>query len=256
LFTGVALLAFTKAYTSNLGPDTANTGAPGETTCAQSACHGQFAPTLGNNSVATIEGLPAGYVPGATYELTARVSSASVTSFTQKRGGFQLTAKKADKSRGGQLVVGPGTKFNPASAPATRAQYLEHTEGKPGSDVTWTFQWTAPAAGSGPVTFYIAGKSANNDGDTTGDRIFTNAYPVPEASVQLPCVGDLDGNKAVDDGDAVLVLQEIVFGGILTAGQRALADVTGDTVVDVSDAVKILQVKAGTDTSLPAVCPP
>jgi hypothetical protein len=48
--------------------------------------------------------------------------------------------------------------------------------------ITWNFQWTAPAAGTGPVTFYVASNAANNNGSTSGDEIYTDSYTLLESS--------------------------------------------------------------------------
>src|SRR5262249_56175414 len=63
------------------GPDPANTGAPGEFTCA--TCHGG-GPSGGTLS---ISGLPANYSPNQEVTLTVTLSQAN-----RVRYGFQLTA--------------------------------------------------------------------------------------------------------------------------------------------------------------------
>jgi hypothetical protein len=45
---------------------------------------------------------------------------------------------------------------------------------------TWTFNWTAPAAGSGSVTFYGAFNISNADTSTSGDVIMLSTTTVKE----------------------------------------------------------------------------
>ena len=47
---------------------------------------------------------------------------------------------------------------------------LTHTEaGNNPTDRAWMITWTAPATGSGDVTFWLAGNSVDGDGSPTGD---------------------------------------------------------------------------------------
>ena len=49
--------------------------------------------------------------------------------------------------------------------------------------VTWTFQWTAPALGTGPVTFYAAGVAADNSQDADqGDFTYTTSVASSEGA--------------------------------------------------------------------------
>jgi hypothetical protein len=73
--------------------------------------------------------------------------------------------------------------------------YMKHTTAGtfPGTPTghTWTMNWTAPAAGVGTVTFYLAGNTANNSGTNAGDYIFIlnanvhEAGALPQLDVQL-----------------------------------------------------------------------
>ncbi len=62
-------------------------------------------------------------------------------------------------------------------------------------------------------------------------------------------LGDLNGDNLVNVSDAVLVLQGFVGSVELTDAQRAAGDVNGDNLVNVSDAVRILQFFVGLITS-------
>ena len=49
----------------------------------------------------------------------------------------------------------------------------------------WSFDWTAPVAGTGNVTFYAAVNVTNGLGNTSGDQIYTTSFSVIEGGVGL-----------------------------------------------------------------------
>ncbi|MFK7807676.1 MAG: choice-of-anchor V domain-containing protein, partial [Saprospiraceae bacterium] len=74
--------------------------------------------------------------------------------------------------------------FIPSSAHATELggrTYIEHNQN--GDPSTWEFNWTAPAAGSGAVTFYAAGLANNSNGNTQGDGVATTTFTASEFGV-------------------------------------------------------------------------
>lgn len=117
------------------------TGSPGDGQHCQS-CHG------GNNS--TVNGwitsnIPAqGYTPGATYTITATASG------TGKKG-FEVSPQSPSGAQLGTLAAGTGSHLVGGSKYVT-----QNASGASGSTVSWTFSWTAPAAGTGAVVFYGA----------------------------------------------------------------------------------------------------
>ena len=68
-------------------------------------------------------------------------------------------------------------------------QFIEHQ--RPGTAAgtkggnTFEFDWMPPGAGSGAVTLYVAGNAANNDGNLTGDRIYTSSVQLDPAGPVL-----------------------------------------------------------------------
>ena len=129
---------------------------------------------------------PSDYVPGAVYTLMVQVAMPG-----QQRWGFEATALKTDGKGAGDLIVTNAANTRLKVDAARSRTYIEQT--RPGTmagqkDVgpVFRFDWKAPDAGSGPVTFYAAGNAANGDGATSGDFIFTTsafpgraAYPRP-----------------------------------------------------------------------------
>ncbi len=161
-----------RAMAFSSGPPSQRTGAPGDAgTCNTSGCHSGSATNSGSGQL-LLTGLPASYTPGATLtglQLTLQDPTAS-------RWGFQLVAKTAQG-----VVTGTLTPENTTFAQTNSEGYLEHkstgTFSGTSSEASWTFRWTAPTAGAGAVTFYAAGNAANNNGSSSGDKIYTLISP-------------------------------------------------------------------------------
>jgi FG-GAP-like repeat/Reeler domain len=192
LTTNNRLITATKATIS--GPPAARTGAPGESNCT--ACH----TLVGNTGSFTITP-PATYTPGQTYQIVVRHTT---TDSSRRRWGFELTALSPSNTMAGTLsVINANTKI---ISNATKS-YVEHTStgsygGQTGGAV-WTFNWTAPSANVGNVTFYAAGIQADNNGNEDLDQMYlTNAVSQPAVVVtpQHHVVSDFDGDGKSDAG--------------------------------------------------------
>jgi uncharacterized protein (TIGR03118 family) len=178
------------AFAFSSGPRPRYTGAPGDNQAACTACH---AGTLnsGKGSVRIVFPGALQYKGGATYRLRVEVRDPE-----QQRWGFELTARLAsnlEKGQAGDLTSSDGNTRvicesntpKPCSADLP-VQFVEHVaagtrNGTP-NGVDFEFDWTAPANGSGPVTFYVAGNAANGNGNPTGDHIYTSSLSITEAN--------------------------------------------------------------------------
>jgi glucose/arabinose dehydrogenase len=169
------------------GPPAGYTHAPGEVDCAD--CHTTPAQSTGTLTLDA----PHTYVPGQTYNLTVKHSTADQT---RVRWGFQLTALDgADQKAGTLEPLDDLTQVLDGQGPFPTRQYVEHTsEGTfPGQQngANWTFKWTAPPSDVGVVTFYVAGNQANGDGNSGGDNIYftfaaaTFQPPTPDFNVTV-----------------------------------------------------------------------
>ena len=155
------------------------TGAPpSEDTCFQ--CHtGGLDDGVGSIS---IQGVPGSYTPGQTYPITVVLDRTG-----QKRWGFEITVLRLDNTMAGTLA---DTSLFTASQTSAGRTYISHTSNGAGAagsptdgtywsttangPASWTFLWTAPAAGAGAATFYAAGNAANGNGiNGLGDFIYT-----------------------------------------------------------------------------------
>ena len=163
------------------GPPAGYTGAPQELPEACAECH--VPPDAGTGRISITA--PQTYVPGQTYPITVTHTNADPT---RLRWGFELTVlDNAGDEKAGNLQNSDGlTQVLNNAGPGSARQYIEHTAS--GTFIgqqhgaSWTFNWTAPATDVGPVTFYAAGNQANNDGNTSGDYIYTTFVASAPAS--------------------------------------------------------------------------
>lgn len=172
---GVVSGAFYPAASNDTGAPIGNTGSPADNhTCARSGCHPGTATFIAD--LITSDVPLTGYVPGTTYTITASVSDPAINKF-----GFQISPQSVSGTQLGTLSITdvtntkfavPGTKYVTHTLTGTTA--TNHT-------CTWSFGWTAPAVGTGDVTFYGAFNFSNSNGQTTGDVIHTSTLTVPEA---------------------------------------------------------------------------
>ena len=96
--------------------------------------------------------------------------------------------------------------------------------------------------------------SAFRLGPSPSSRSYGIGFRVLLAPDSEPIVdlGDVNGDKIVDAGDAILVLRHAAKLETLTGWQLVAADVNGDGQVDSGDAIPILQKSVGTIDTFPA----
>ncbi len=170
------------AYTSSSVPPSGYTGAPGESTCAASGCHDTNA-TINNSSFLALTSVPSGlftsgYTPGQAYNITLNHNA------TSARYGFGLTVlDQLNNLLAGSITI---------TAPTTTElllnggrEYLGHENAN--TTNAWSFQWTAPAAGTDTVVFYVAGNAANGNNSDSGDFIHLNQFKLAEALAVSGC---------------------------------------------------------------------
>lgn len=115
-----------------------------------------------------------GYTPGNTYTITA-----TITGVGHNRFGFEISPQDLNGNLVGSMSdLGSETTFQQAGT------YITHSSNSVlNNDIkTWQFEWIAPTAGSGNVTFYGAFNISNNDGSYTGDTIVLSTAIFPEDS--------------------------------------------------------------------------
>lgn len=183
------------------------TGGPGSggLTCSEAGCHGPASPStklnwveMKNKSTGEVVGK---YVPGQTYEVSFSCMLIPPPT-TNYKIGFQIMALKAsDNTSAGILApntTNPGNPINPGTAhvaPVGGRSILEHSTPIDilNNAMSITFDWTAPAAGTGDVTFYAIVNAVNGN-----DLADNDDMPSSPLSVTIPeqglSVAELDAN--------------------------------------------------------------
>ncbi|TKJ39961.1 hypothetical protein CEE37_09500 [candidate division LCP-89 bacterium B3_LCP] len=186
VFVGLALLVMGlwvgNAFANSAGPpDNHAANPPGYNNCT--LCHGTFPVNSGMGAVFMVFP-PISYVSGATIPVDISVSDPTAT-----RWGFEMTCTDGMGNPTGQFIV-----IDPAHSQLS-GNYMKQTSFGtfPGSGfgVAWPILWTAPVSAF-PVTFYLAGCAADNDGTNNGDYIYTDSLVVNAASpvyIDLTAIG-------------------------------------------------------------------
>lgn len=110
----------------------------------------------------TMNGNPSSYTPGATYSLSWSGSGLSANG----QGGFNLVASAGSWSNLGGLVK------------QVSGELTQSSDGQR----SWTADWTAPAVGTGDVTFNLAVLYANGNNQNSGDNWGTNSWTSTEGA--------------------------------------------------------------------------
>lgn len=161
------------SYPQGAPAGVANDPSGGNATCT--SCHSGTA-ILATTQASITSNIPAaGYTPGTQYVITATVTYAGRSTF-----GFEVSPQNSAGTKLGTI----GLISSSTTKTVSSGKYITQTQagatGTTGSH-TWTFNWTAPAAGSGAVTFYGAFLAANGNGSSSGDQTYKTSYTVAEA---------------------------------------------------------------------------
>lgn len=230
--TRLLLLAFAAlfiaAVSNSGGPPASHTGAPGERTCSTNGCHlGAIGVNQGPGSVSLRLGSGlTEYEPGQTYAITVELTEPERSS----RMGFQLTALNSSNARAGTLAsAGSDVSITTGTVSGGQRQYARQTSqgNRPTSGTTrvWTVNWTAPAAGTGEVTLYVAGLGANGNGNPDSqDRTYTATLRVAEKTAEQPTLTTNNVGGAFCPGQDIAVSYTAT--GTFTAGNRFTAQLS------------------------------
>ncbi len=171
----ISLSSLTYTFSSPGGAPAGATGSPGDNnlTCARSGCHsGTANPQSG---LISTDVPSSGYVPGQTYQITVSITQAGISKW-----GFQASPQSSNGTLLGTLTL---TETSRTRFIGTGNKYVTHTtggnSGATGS-TSWSFNWTAPSTGTGPVTFYTAAMAANGNNGTSGDQVYFDNLVIEE----------------------------------------------------------------------------
>ena len=135
-------------------------------------CHGGQSSSV----TPTYTGFPNEYTPSQTYLVTIGMAQSA------SHAGFSFT-------------VDQGTLSNPG--PNTKVSGLSATHTNDGG-TSWSFEWTAPSAGSGQISLQVAVNKVNNNGAGSGDSWNTLSWTIDE---DVPTPTDSDGDGVSDEDD-------------------------------------------------------
>jgi len=141
------------------------------------SCHSSFALNSGTGTFVVTSNIPGtGYIPGNIYQITVAVASAG----TSTKIGFEVTSESAI-AKVGTVTITDATRTSGAGSTVTHTA-SGNVAPSAGSNV-WQYDWTAPIAGTGTVTFYAAYVVANNAQGDLGDYVNTTTYVAVEDAV-------------------------------------------------------------------------
>ena len=155
-----AICMSANAYTAYVG----YSGAPGSSGTCAASCHGSSGGTI------HVSGFPTEYVAGQAYPVT--VSRSGGTTIKQFNGSCRVGAGSLNA---GVIAAGAGT-VTYSTPGETNGVHLTTINVASG-----TFLWTAPPAGTGVVTLYVAGLQGGFGGANT-----TLALTATELSAGIP----------------------------------------------------------------------
>lgn len=129
---------------------TGYSGAPGSRGTCASSCHG------GGGGTVTVTGFPETYAPGQSYTISIQRSSGSSI------GNFNASCRIGTGSNPAGVLSG-GT--NTATYNVSQETNGVHLSSN--NQTSGTFNWQAPASGTGPVRLYVAAHQGNYSGANT-----------------------------------------------------------------------------------------
>ena len=100
--------------------------------------------------------------------------------------GFGFEALLPSGANGGLIQTANSVNAKSLSATVlgnSRTNAVHKTPNNLSQDsITFTFDWTAPVAGTGNITFYAAGNATNSGNNSSGDFIYTSNQSITEGS--------------------------------------------------------------------------
>ena len=156
-------IAITLVLVTVSGLNLADASSSGITGVTSSGCYCHSTDAM---IVPTMSGQPSSYTPGATYSISWSGSGMPASG----DGGFNLVATAGSWSNLGTLV---------------KIQNSELTHSASGQR-SWTADWTAPAVGTGDVSFDLAVLYSNGDGSNNNDNWGTKSWTSTEGAAPPP----------------------------------------------------------------------
>ena len=198
-----AMVFFTSTQLDDNGK-AGKTNAPGEQSCVNS-CHDSYSLNSGPGSISISASGMTGfeYTPGQTYAMTVTVSQNGINLF-----GVGVEALKSSGANAGTLTVtdAASTRIKTATVGGNSRTNIVHTlnGGATANSKAFNFSWTAPAAGTGNVTFYFSGVAANGNDDNNLDYVYNSSQVYTEACATPAQPGNIAGDVSQCEGVSAL----------------------------------------------------
>lgn len=186
---------FNTADSHTSGAAAMRTGSPGDGGATCKNCHA--GPTPSTQAGLITSTIPAaGYTAGQTYTITATIARQGHTKF-----GFEISPQNPAGTLLGTLIVTNTTEMQLVGT----GKYITHkTAGVTGTNSrTWIFDWTAPAAGTGDVTFYGAFNITNALNNSSGDTTVLSTLTVNECATPAQ-PGVISGQAVICSNTGIL----------------------------------------------------
>ena len=196
LATGAAALALSSysagPYAGGAGNHTGSAGSTAGCSTGGSCHAANTANTTLNISILSGTTVVSKYTPGTVY--TVQLLGGNVSAHLP-RFGFQASCVKAAATSVQAGTFATGGTANIAVRAST-PQLIEHTSAiaaltSSGNNNAYSvsFQWTAPAAGTGTVRFFAALNAVNFNGGEGGDQPNVTTFDLPENATGITTVG-------------------------------------------------------------------
>lgn len=143
-------------------------------TCHTKASNGKYG-KIKNSQLLSGNKKFTSYTGGSSYTLTITVPTPGTMN------GFQMSARDLGKNSVGTFKKGTNSQVYNATDSDTHKTVglIENIHNKKNVS-SWTFNWTAPAKGTGKVVFYYGLNSANNNAISTDDTAYYGSVTVSE----------------------------------------------------------------------------
>lgn len=185
------------------------TGSPGDGQNCTS-CHGGTATTTAGLITSNIPA--SGYQPGATYQITATNNISGSGKY-----GFEVSPQNSSGALMGTLSAGVGSQLVGGN------KYVTHLSASLVTN-SWVFNWTAPSAGSGSVTFYGAFAKGKPGPVTLSSLVVNEAVsaPAPAGPIAGPaivCNSTVQNYSVGTISGATSYVWSVPAGAMVTTGQ-------------------------------------
>ncbi|MBL0049027.1 MAG: T9SS type A sorting domain-containing protein [Bacteroidetes bacterium] len=180
IFIGVAAIATADILSDN--GKAGKTGSPGETSCTN--CHNSYAVNSGGGSITISSSNMTNwqYIPGQVYHINVTVARAANSLFGV---GFEALKASGNTPAGTFTITTSGsTGIKSATiGGVVRPNIVHKLNGGIGNgSKVFSFDWVAPSTNVGNIIFYAAGDACNNDGNESGDYVYTTTQTITPAS--------------------------------------------------------------------------